>query len=200
MHNSLTRFIRRLFASSALTLMLFVVADAQDKSKQDAPPKPANTVDAWKQALPENEQANPSAEYSQATRAQNEKALEEIKKGLIATEHKWMEALKLRDESALAQIVGDDFTINSPRPTDSLVNKTQYLKQSLNDLKLSSYNLDKLEVRVYGRTAVVNGWFTQQAVLASTEWSGNFLFTDVWVYRNGSWKVVSRHLSASPKT
>lgn len=194
-----TPYLRRFFTSLALMLMLVPVAFAQDKPKQDAPPKPDSTADAWKQALPENEQVNSAAPYSQTARAQEERELEAIKKGLIAMEHKWMEALKLRDESALTQIVADDFTMNNARPTDSLIDKTQYLKQSLGDLKLSSYNLDKLEVRVYGKTALVNGWFRQQAALSSVEWNGNFLFTDVWVYRNGSWKVVSRHLSALPK-
>jgi hypothetical protein len=30
---------------------------------------------------------------------------------------------------------------------------------------------------------------------APVVWGGNYLFTDVWVSRDGAWQVVSRHLS-----
>jgi ketosteroid isomerase-like protein len=66
--------------------------------------------------------------------------------------------------------------------------------------KLATYDckefrFDKIQVRVYGNTAVVNSWFHQDATANGKDWSGDFLITDVWVKKNENWQVVARHAS-----
>ena len=45
---------------------------------------------------------------------------------------------------------------------------------------------------------VVSGRLGQSAHIAAEDWGGAYFFTDVWVSRDGTWQVVSRHMSLLP--
>lgn len=172
-------------------------AFAQDK--KGAERKPASTVDAWRQALPPEAEAErlPSAEESNGAPARPSR--EEIERGLIALEAKWMDALKLRDGSTLGQVVADDFVAVNPRANGVVSDRTRYLEHAMRELRLTSYEFKDVTVRLYGRTAIVSGRLTQTASAANGEdLSGSYFFTDVWVSRDGAWRVVSRHASPLP--
>ena len=184
----------------AAALILFATparaAFAQDK--KDAQ-KPASTVDAWRQALPPEAEADTRSGAEEATGTPARPSREEIEKGLIALEVKWMDALKLRDASTLGQIIADDFVSVSPHAPGLVSDRTKYLEHAARELKLTSYEFEGLTVRLYGRTAIVSGRLTQTAVAANGESTGgSYFFTDVWVGRDGAWRVVSRHASALP--
>jgi hypothetical protein len=68
----------------------------------------------------------------------------------------------------------------------------------MRELSLTSYDFEGLTVRLYGRTALVSGRLKQSASNAGEDWGGAYLFTDVWVNRDGAWQVVSRHTSLLP--
>ena len=68
----------------------------------------------------------------------------------------------------------------------------------MRDLHLTSYYFEGVTVRLYGRAAVVGGRLRQSAHIAGEDWGGGYSFTDVWVSRDGTWQVVSRHLSLLP--
>jgi len=55
------------------------------------------------------------------------------------------------------------------------------------------FRFDKIQVRVYDNTSVVNIWFHQVASANGKDWSGDFLITDVWVKKGEYWQVVARH-------
>jgi ketosteroid isomerase-like protein len=109
-----------------------------------------------------------------------------------------MGALQQRDASALSQIVADDFTLVSPRLVFVAGERDRYFQHAMRELTLASYELEGLTVRLYGRTAVVSGRLRQSATVAGEDWGGAYLFTDVWVSRDGAWRVVSRHTSLPP--
>jgi hypothetical protein len=48
------------------------------------------------------------------------------------------------------------------------------------------------DVRLYGDIAVVLPHYRQTALVNGVPRSGEFLITDVWVKRNGTWQVVAR--------
>lgn len=172
---------------------------AQGKAKE-AQQKPAagNTVDAWRQALPPEAESEGRADGA-AAEAQPTASREEAERGLLALERKWMEALKLRDASALSQIIADDFTLVSPRLVVAAGDRGKYFEHAMRDLNLASYELDELKVRLYGRAAVVSGRVKQSATAGGEDWGGSYLITDVWVSRDGFWRVVSRHASLLPE-
>jgi ketosteroid isomerase-like protein len=184
-----------------LVLMLFIpfIVAAQDAPKtEDNSQKPATTttVDAWRSALPEKEQAIASTDdVAKVAGKAGVESFEQIEKRLNTLERRWMDAVKLHDAATLKRLLADDFTLTSALLTGTAQDKTQYVENTLRDWQLKSYDFDKLNVRVYGDTALVSALYKQEAVVAGRESSGNFLLTDVWVKQDGRWHVVSRHTS-----
>jgi hypothetical protein len=179
----------------ALGLLLFHVADAQQGSqkKEPEPNAPANTSEAWRQALPDSEK--PAAVEEATPAAGAEESSEMIEKRLTALERKLMESAKLHDAAALKRIIADDFTHTNAQATGATVDKAAYIEQTVRDLTLNSYSFDKLTIRVYGTTAIVNASYKQQALSAGKDVSGEFVVTDVWVKQDNRWRVVARHVS-----
>jgi len=170
---------------------------AQEKGKEAQKP-PVATVDAWRQALPPGAETGATPEATDAVTQPPRATREAIEKGLIALESKWMGALQLRDASALSQLIADDFMLISPRLVVAAGDRDKYFQHAMRELSLTSYDFENLTVRLYGRTAVVSGRLRQSASVAGEDWGGAYLFTDVWVSRDGTWRVVSRHTTLLP--
>jgi hypothetical protein len=109
-----------------------------------------------------------------------------------------MDSLQQRDASVLSQLISDDFTLVTPRLVVAAGDREKYFQHAMRELNLTSYEFEGLTVRLYGRTAIVSGRLKQSATLAGEDWGGNYIFTDVWVGRDGAWQVVSRHASLLP--
>ena len=187
-----------IFFAAAVTLAApSLTAAAQDKGKEAQKPA-SGTVDAWRQALPPEAETTESPE-TPAAATQPRLTREIAEKALLALERKWMESLQQRDASVLSQLISDDFTLVSPRLVVAAGNRDRYFQHAMRELNLTSYDFEGVSVRLYGRTAVVSGRLKQSASIAGEDWGGNYLFTDVWVSRDGSWQVVSRHLSQLPE-
>jgi ketosteroid isomerase-like protein len=192
---------RTRFLTCFVGVLLFACATpaggrAQEKDKEAQKPT-SGTVDAWRQALPpEAETSEPSE--GEAAAAQPRVSREEVEAGLLALERKWMEALRLRDASGLSQIIADDFALVSPQLVVATGDKEKYFKHAMGELNLASYEFEELSVRLYGRAAVVSGRLKQSANVAGADWGGSYLVTDVWVSRDGFWRVVSRHATLLP--
>ena len=113
-------------------------------------------------------------------------------------ETKWMTAWKNKDEATVQKLLADDFTLTSSLSTGGLTNKKEWIDKALHQYHCKNFVINKLQSRVYGKTAVVNIWFYQEAEANGKDWSGNFLLTDVWVQKNKAWQVVARHASWLP--
>jgi ketosteroid isomerase-like protein len=118
-----------------------------------------------------------------------------VEQELVKMENELARAWQLPDPGALESIVGDDFTLTSSSSKGEITNKRQYIDSTLKLVRGEGYSFEKLNVRIYGDTAVINAQFQQNATFAGRDWSGEFLITDVWVKRNGRWQVVARHAS-----
>ena len=71
---------------------------------------------------------------------------------------------------------------------------------ALNDLKegalkIESFQLDDVKVRVYGDVAVVIGLITEKSKFKDEDTSGQRRFSDVFVRRDGRWQAVASHES-----
>jgi len=109
-------------------------------------------------------------------------------------ETQWMTAWKNKDVVTVRKILSDDFTLTSSLSGGGLVDKEEWIaKLAIYDCK--DFRFDKIQVRVYNNTAVVNSWFHQDAIANGKDWSGDFLITDVWVLKDDYWQVVTRHAS-----
>jgi len=117
-----------------------------------------------------------------------------MEKLFLDLETQWMTAWKNKDVATVRKILSDDFTLTSSLSSGGLVDKEGWIaKLAIYDCK--SFRFDKLQVRVYDNTAVVNSWFHQDATANGKDWSGNFLITDIWVKKGEYWQVVARHAS-----
>jgi ketosteroid isomerase-like protein len=118
-----------------------------------------------------------------------------VEQELVKMENEWARAWQLPDPGALESIVADDFTLTSSSSKGEITNKRQYIDSTLKLVRGDGFSFEKLAVRIYGETAVINAQFQQNATFAGRDWSGEFLLTDVWVKRDGRWQVVARHAS-----
>lgn len=118
---------------------------------------------------------------------------------LIECSREWMRAWIEKDEATLTQILADDFLITSARSTGELANKSDYLQNALHGWTADTFEYERIQVCIYGETAIVHSLARQTATVDGKDWSGKFLLTDVWVKRDGRWQVVTRHSSTPAK-
>ena len=115
-----------------------------------------------------------------------------MEKLFLDLETQWMTAWKNKDVVTVRKILSDDFTLTSSLSSGGLVDKEDWIaKLEMYDCK--EFRFDKIQVRVYDNTSVVNIWFHQVASANGKDWSGDFLITDVWVKKGEYWQVVARH-------
>ena len=110
----------------------------------------------------------------------------------------WAVALKTNDVKILERIMADDFVITN---VDGSVNsKEQEIAPfRFSDLKFDTVSLEDVKITLYGTTAIVrgSGMFTGKSKWGA--FSSKERFTDVYLKRNGKWRVVSSHSSSMRK-
>jgi ketosteroid isomerase-like protein len=120
---------------------------------------------------------------------QNKPSVANIEQSLKDLELQWNEAFKNRDRDALDRILDDQFIFTGDDGQGW--NKTQYIDSVMQAIKVESYKLDDLTVRVYGDAGVVAGRWTGKFTVDGKNASGEFRYTDTFVKRPGGWRVVA---------
>ncbi len=114
------------------------------------------------------------------------KAEQEIR----AVNREWADALVRRDFAAVDRIVADDFIIIGDN--GGIANKPEYIAGLKSDsTMLETFDTDELQVRVYGKTAVLNGRWMAKIRDKGKVWNESGRYTDVYVKRNGRWQAVN---------
>jgi hypothetical protein len=92
------------------------------------------------------------------------------------------------DVAANKRIVADDFY--GTEPDGRRIRKADILNELMSEQPLASNHLneDDLKIRFYGQTAIVNG---SESWKQKNGKSGRWIWTDVFVKRDGKWQVVS---------
>ena len=117
-----------------------------------------------------------------------------VKDILVQIEHDWGNALLKADVAAWSRFLGDDWVLTYSDGT--LVTKPMALADLKEGaLKIESFQLDDLKVRVYGDAAVVTGLITEKSKFRDKDTSGRRRFTDVFVKLDGRWQAVASHES-----
>lgn len=113
---------------------------------------------------------------------------------VLRLEREWLEALKRKDLAALDRIIADDFLITTA--DGQRLNKEQDLAPIRDaDFKFESGEVEGIEVRVYGSTAVVTGTGIFKGTFKGKPFVSRERFTDIYSKRKGRWQVVASHLS-----
>ncbi len=198
MNNRISALLALMWLLGATTVVPQTILAQNTPRDDETSKKPATTLDAWRQALPEAEQQLPLG--GNAENAEEDENLGgDVEKRLIDLEHTWIDAVKRHDETSLARILSPDFTLTDERSTTNPTDRERYINRVTRSWRLGTYRIDKTTVRLYGNAAVVNIWYMQQGEVRGKETIGEFLATDVWVKQNGRWQVVSRHMSQQAK-
>jgi len=119
-------------------------------------------------------------------------------KELRQLEIEWNNAIVRKDVAALERILAKEFVY-----IDYIggVNRKADLIKSVKNSQatVEPFETEDVVVRIYGRTAVITGRFTQKILFKGQTFSGQFSYTDVYVKRGKRWQAVSAHSSRIPE-
>lgn len=115
-------------------------------------------------------------------------------KKLIDLETKLMNSWKNKDLKTSKELLSDDFQLISSLSHGELTDKSEYLKLVM-ERGLNNFNIDSILVSNYEKVAIVTVWITRNAVIKGKDWSGKFLYTDVWINTDETWRIIRRHSS-----
>lgn len=108
---------------------------------------------------------------------------------ITRSEQAWVAAIVKKDTSTIERLLADDF---SGTTDDQIYSKAD----AIEDVKSGTHkslDLDNIKVRIFGDTAVVTMGQTEKSRHGDTDFSGHYLFTDVWTRKNGEWIAVASH-------
>src|SRR6185503_15596263 len=103
-------------------------------------------------------------------------------------EHQWNEAYKNGDRATIDRILDAQFVFTDDEA--NVFNKAQYL-DAVSRVKVESYRLDDLTVRVRGTTGIVAGRWTGKFTADGKETSVVIRFTDTFSKQLGGWRVIA---------
>jgi hypothetical protein len=61
--------------------------------------------------------------------------------------------------------------------------------------KITAFKIDDMQVKVFSGTAVVYGLETEKSTYKGADTSGQYRFTDVFMYVRGTWTAIATHVS-----
>ena len=118
----------------------------------------------------------------------------EDEQALIKIQHDWAEARIKGDSSYTRRLEAENCTI--VWPDGSVVNKREDLKSMTGDIGFTEFQIDDLQVRLYGDAGIVVGQGTINAHDGKQNLlGGKFVWTDTFVKQDGAWKVVASQVT-----
>jgi len=109
---------------------------------------------------------------------------------LTAQADAWDQAIVAKNAAAVAANVASDFT--QIESGGAVVGRDEFVKDLLDpSLRIDPYKVEDFGVRVYGDTALLTGRIRMTGSAEGKPFSSHFRYIDVYVKRDGVWKVVS---------
>jgi ketosteroid isomerase-like protein len=102
------------------------------------------------------------------------------------------ESYKQRDPAAIDKFLAEDFTLADQ--DGRLYDKAGALALWA-QIQVARSALEELTVRHYGEVAIATYLWKVEAILAGKQISATYRLTDVWVKREGIWRLVASHRS-----
>ena len=120
---------------------------------------------------------------------------ESAERALIQMERDWADAIVKHDAATVSRIVAEDWSETS-------WDGTSFGKaQALADLPFGtteSMTMDPIKVRVFGHVAIVTAGDVEKSTFKGKDTSGHYVWTDVYLNREGRWQVVATQGSKVP--
>jgi ketosteroid isomerase-like protein len=123
------------------------------------------------------------------------KADAEAEQAVLKFEQDWANAYVKGDAETLERIMAEEFIFTGPDGViQTKADDVRNLKSGA--LKMTECKLEDVQVRIYGKTAIVTGVNMLKGSLDGQDISGKYRFTDVLVRKKDKWQAVSAHASA----
>ena len=117
---------------------------------------------------------------------------------LLKVNREYDEALVKGDAAALDRIYGGEFTYTSTG--GEVLNKAQQIELIRSGgLDIESGASEGAEVRLYGETALVLGYFKAKGRFKGQAFDSTERYISVWVKRGGRWQLVAEQGTSVPK-
>ncbi len=121
-----------------------------------------------------------------------------VEKEISKIEHEMAAAVLKSDFDVFDRYVAPEYTFTTPDgQVWTWAENLNLLKTGA--IKVSAFKFDEVKVKVYGDTAIASLMDTETTTYNGKDISGQYRTTDVFVKRNGKWKVVASHASKVEK-
>jgi ketosteroid isomerase-like protein len=124
---------------------------------------------------------------------------ENVPEMLSKLEKDWADATMKGDIAFQDRIMADDYlgimedgTTNTKQQCIDFIRSGQFKAQSI--------TVDDIKVRVFGDTAVATYHQYETSLFKGKDYSGQTLWTDVFLRRNGKWQIAAEHGSRFNET
>lgn len=119
-----------------------------------------------------------------AARAETTRAL------LAAQADQWDKAIVAKNRAAIEANMADDF--RNIDGNGAIADKQAFVRDLLDkDLQIDPYTVEDFDVRIFGDTALLSGRTRMTGRYQGKPFSSHYRYIDIYVYRNGAWRVVS---------
>jgi ketosteroid isomerase-like protein len=113
----------------------------------------------------------------------------EIERHIRQLNDEWVKAMVRADADALERIMADDFYFTYPLEGDD---RTQFIADvTSGDLKIEHISREQLNVRVFGKTAVLTARDSATWLYHGRELAGHYKIMSVFAERNGQWQLCA---------
>jgi ketosteroid isomerase-like protein len=104
-------------------------------------------------------------------------------------EHEWVAAILAKDTATIDRLLAADFI--------GTTNNQKYFKDdAIEDVRTGTHEsleLNDIDVRVFGNVAIATMSQDEKSKHAKEDFSGKYLFTNVWVKTDSQWHAVASH-------
>src|SRR3954464_6312500 len=95
-------------------------------------------------------------------------------------EDEWMAAMQVRDMDRLDELVADGFRFTAIHLNPEPMTREQWMGAAREGYTIVSYAFERMDVDVFGDTAVIHARYSQMASWDQNNLSNVFRLTDVW--------------------
>jgi ketosteroid isomerase-like protein len=119
----------------------------------------------------------------------------EAEREIDSVEQELIDAICNQDAATLERIISDDFVITGEPLGEKLADKQLYVADCLASgaAEVVSASYDRIKLRVYENTAIINSILKYQVKIEGKEYDGAFLATRVWIKNDEQWRLVTTH-------
>lgn len=109
----------------------------------------------------------------------------------------WDKAIVRKDRAAIEANMADDF--RQIDGSGNLETKQSFVDDVVSpQLTIDPYVVEDFEVRLYGDTALLSGRTRMTGRYEGKAFSSHYRYIDIYVKRDGRWKIVSVQISKIP--